>query len=264
MALPSGQSRSSQRCRMVLSCGMPERSESVPSLVPLAIVGCPLTAAHHSSLPPNAPAVQMGTAGPERAPHSLRGTSHAHVYTQIQLQKMPKLTKQAFFPCNPHTAVRSAMDYAAAATPGAAQSGSGSSRLLGGLQDISASLTKHRSPSNVRLCQKETPPCRMQPRPLACAPSNRRLPSRCQRLPSSALQQSPGQVPQISSWHLVGSWMGRGGQLPLSSLQKSILMKEMAAGSAGWPRLPEGHGSVPGSGSPSCEMKAETILQEIK
>lgn len=155
---------------MVLSRGMPERSESVPSLVPLAVVGCPLTAAHHSSLPPNAPAVQMGMAGPELAPHSLRGASHAHVYTQIQLQKMPKLTKQAFFPCNPHTAVRSAMDYAAAAIPRAAQSWSGSSRLQGGLWDIPASLTKHRSPSNVRLCQKETPPCRMQPRPGAwCA-----------------------------------------------------------------------------------------------
>lgn len=62
----------------------------------------------------------------------------------------------------------------------------------------------------------------------------------------------------------MGDWMGRGGQLPLSSLQKSILMKETATGSVGWPGLPEGHGSAPGSGSPSCEMKVETILQEIK
>lgn len=71
---------------------------------------------------------------------------------------MPKLTKQAFFPCNLHTAVRSATVYAVAATPGAAQSGLSSSRLLGGSWDTSALLTKHGSPSNARLCQKETPP----------------------------------------------------------------------------------------------------------
>lgn len=82
----------------------------------------------------------------------------AHVYTQIQLQKMPKLTKQAFFPCNLHTVVRSATVCAAPATPGAAQSGLGSSRLLGGSRDTSALLTKHGFPSNARLCQKETPP----------------------------------------------------------------------------------------------------------
>lgn len=46
VVLPSGQSRSSQRCHVVLSGGMPERSQPVPSLVPLAIVGCPLTGAH--------------------------------------------------------------------------------------------------------------------------------------------------------------------------------------------------------------------------
>lgn len=98
---------------------------------------------------------------------------------------------------------------------------------------------------------------------LACAPSNRGFPSWCQRLPSSAPHRAQDRH-QISSWHLGGGWMGREVQLPLSSLQKSILVKETAAGSAGWPGLPRGLGSVPGSGSPSCEMKAETILQEIK
>lgn len=55
------------------------------------------------------------------------GTAHACVYTWIQLQKMPKLIKQAFFPCNPHTDVRTAMHYAAAATTGAARSALGAS-----------------------------------------------------------------------------------------------------------------------------------------
>lgn len=173
--------------------------------------------------------------------------------------------KTSFFPCNPHTAVRSATVYAAAATPGAAQSGSGSSRLLGSLRDTSQ-LTKHGSPSNARLCQKKTPPCRMQLRPGAW---HALLPTAgyqhaAKDCPALLFSRAPEQAPQISSWHLAGGWMGRGGQLPLSSLQKSILMKETAAGSAGWPGLPKGHGSVPGSGSPSCEMKVETILQEIK
>lgn len=72
---------------------------------------------------------------------------------------MPELIKQAFFfPCNPHTDVRTAMHYTTTATTGAAQSGLGSSMLLGGERDESALLTKQRSSSNVRLCQKETPP----------------------------------------------------------------------------------------------------------
>lgn len=108
-----------------------------------------------------------------------------HVYTQIQLQKMPKLTKQAFFPCNPHTAVRSATDYAAAASPGAAQSGSGSSRLLGGfgthlLRSLNIGL-----PPMSGFARKRHP-VQNAASGWACAAPNRRLPSWCQRLPSSA------------------------------------------------------------------------------
>lgn len=153
---------------------------------------------------------------------------------------MPKLTKQAFFPCNPHGAVRSATVYAAAATPGAAQSGSGSSRLLGGMRDTSASLTKIGLPPVSGFARKRHPPAECNHSlGLGVCSSSHGSPSWCQALPSSAPQQSPGQVPQISSWHLLGGGMGRG-SLPLPSLQKSILMKEMTAGSAGWPGLPEG------------------------
>lgn len=125
---------------------------------------------------------------------------------------MPKLTKQAFFPCNPHTAVRSATVYAAAATPGAAQSGSGSSRLLGSLRDTSQ-LAKHGAPSNARLCQKKTPPCRMQLRPGAWRAL---LPTAgyqhgAKDCPALLFSRAPEQAPEISSWHLAGSWMGRGG-----------------------------------------------------
>lgn len=101
----------------------------------------------------------------------------------------------------------------------------------------------------------------MQPQPGAW---HALLPTTGYRHGAKDCPRLPGQAPQLSSWHLGGGWMGRGGQLPLSSSQKSILMTEMATGSVGWPGLPEGHGAVPGSGSPSCEMKVETILQEIK
>lgn len=197
-------------------------------------------------------------ADPERAPTASEAPL-VHVYTQIQLQKMPKLTKQAFFPCNLHSAVRSAMVCTAAATPGAAQSGSGSSRLLGGLWDTSASLTKHCSPSSARLCQKETP---LQNAATAWArSSNRGSPSWCQALP--ALPLSRAQVPQISSWHLPGGWMGGGSAAPAFPAEE-----HPHEGDGRWlcglARAARGHGSVPGSASPSCEMKAETILQEIK
>lgn len=177
---------------------------------------------------------------------------------------MPKLTKQAFFPCNPHGAVRSATVYAAAATPGAAQSGSGSSRLLGGMRDTSASLTKIGLPPVSGFARKRHPPAECNHSlGLGVCSSSHGSPSWCQALPSSAPQQSPGQVPQISSWHLLGGGMGRGSAAP-AFLAKEHPHEGDDRWLCGLARAARGHGSVPGSGSPSCEMKAETILQEIK
>lgn len=42
-----------------------------------------------SGLPSSAPAVQMGTADPERAPHIFRGTFCARVYTQNSYRRCP-------------------------------------------------------------------------------------------------------------------------------------------------------------------------------
>lgn len=154
---------------------------------------------------------------------------------------MPKLTKQAFFPCNPHGAVRSATVYAAAATPGAAQSGSGSSRLLGGMRDTSASLTKKSVSLQCQaLPERDTP---LQNATTAwgwaCAPpatGHHRGAKHCPALPLSRAQGRYHRSPPGTCWAV--GW--EGGQLPLPSLQKSILMKEITAGSAGWPGLPEG------------------------
>ena len=62
----------------------------------------------------------------------------------------------------------------------------------------------------------------------------------CQGVMDAQVSAEPGTGrPQIYSWYTAGGWMGRG-QLPASPSQKSILVQEMAAGSASWPGLPGG------------------------
>lgn len=158
---------------------------------------------------------------------------------------MPKLIKQAFFPCNPHTDVCTAMHYTATAITGAAQSGLGSSMLLGGERDKSALLTKPRSSSNIR--PERDPPARCSK---GTGPGVRsfqpwipiKVPKaawHCQGVADAQVSAEPGTGSlQIYSWHTAG-WMGRG-QLPASPSQKSILVQDTAASSAGWPGLPSG------------------------
>lgn len=86
----------------------------------------------------------------------------------------------------------------------------------------------------------------------------------CQGVVDAQVSAEPGTGRlQIYSWHTAG-WMGRG-----SAARVSLAEEHPHAGDGRWlcwlARVAQrGHGSAPGSGSPSCEMKAETILQEIK
>lgn len=131
---------------------------------------------------------------------------------------MPKLINQAFFPCNPHTDVHTAMHYTATATTSAAQSCLGSSMLLGGKQDKSALLTEQRSSSNVRLCQRETSPphSAAKAQDSVCTPSNHGFPLKCQRPPGTARVLQAPRFQQSLGWagyrFTPGTWqVGWGG-----------------------------------------------------
>lgn len=180
-------------------------------------------------------------ADPERAPHSLRDTSRARLYIDTATEDAQTNKTSFFFLVIP--TVLCVQPQSTLQLPPRCCSvwlGCCSSRLLGGMRDTSASLTKIGLPPVSGFARKRHPPAECNHSlGLGVCSSSHGSPSWCQALPSSAPQQSPGQVPQISSWHLLGGGMGRG-SLPLPSLQKSILMKEMTAGSAGWPGLPEG------------------------
>lgn len=123
MALPSGQSRSSQHCCMALSRCMPQRGESIPLLCAARSAGHPVTAVSHSSLASNPPAVQRWAwLAQSRAPHSLVGTARVCLYIDTATEDAQTNKTSFFFPCNPHTDVGTAMHYTATATTGAAQS----------------------------------------------------------------------------------------------------------------------------------------------
>lgn len=117
---------------------------------------------------------------------------------------MPKLIKQAFFPCNPHTDVRTAMHYAATATTGAAQS----QVWVPARSWVASGTNLHHSlnnglPPTSGFARKRHPPLHSaaKARDLAHAPSNRGFPLKCQRPPCNArvsrmprFQQSPGRA----------------------------------------------------------------------
>lgn len=102
---------------------------------------------------------------------------------------------------------------------------------------------------------------------LVCAPSNRGFPLKCQRPPGTARVLRTPRFQQSPAYRFTPGTrqVGWGGvscpHLPhrrASSCRRQPLA--LLAGQG----CPGGHSSAPGSGSPSCDMKAETILQEIK
>lgn len=164
------------------------------------------------------------------------------------------------------------MHYTATATTGAAQSGLGSSTLLGGERDKSALLTKQRSSSNVRLGQKETPPAQCSKGTGLGVRSFQ--PWTPVKVPKAAWHRQGVADAQVSAAPGMGrlqvySWCHGGSDGEGSAPHVSLAEEHPRAGDGRWlcwlaGVAQGGHGSAPGSGSPSCEMKAETILQEIK
>lgn len=204
---------------------MPGRSDSVPSLVPLAVAGC-----HHSSLPSVPQLLRWAW-----LTHSLRGTSRARLYKDTATDAQTNKTSFFFLVISTVLCVqpRSTLQPPPLVLLSLGRAPAGSWVACGTRLLLSLNTGLPPMPGFAR----KRPPCRTQPRPGLGAPLQPRSPPWCQALP--ALPLGRAQLPHISSWHCWAAGWG-GGQLPLPSSQKSILMKEPAAGSAGWPGLPEG------------------------